>query len=165
MGEGAGEETSSRKINAAQQSNKKFSSAAENFFALQKIFSRCSIFVVHMTTEVLKYQFPRARNTIASFLAYAFGSFTRRSDGGPSKMETGRLAFTAVYLKSNSGYIGFIEELPGVNSHGRTIDEARETLQKLAAVVFDEERRGAEELIAGKDVVRESFFVPIPRPA
>src|SRR3954471_21150841 len=80
-------------------------------------------------------------------------------------METGRLAFTAVYLKSNSGYIGFIEELPGVHSHGRTIDEARDTLQKLAAVVFDEERRGAEELIEGKDVVRESFFIPIPRAA
>jgi hypothetical protein len=30
-------------------------------------------------------------------------------------------------------------------------------------VVFDEERRGAEEMIAGKDVVRESFTVPIPR--
>ncbi len=52
-----------------------------------------------------------------------------------------------------------------MNSHGRTLDEARDTLQKLAAVVFDEERREAEELIAGKDVVRESFFVPIPRPA
>jgi hypothetical protein len=51
-----------------------------------------------------------------------------------------------------------------VNSHGRTLHEARETLQKLAAVVFDEERRGAEELIAGKDVVRESFLVQIPRP-
>ena len=43
--------------------------------------------------------------------------------------------------------------------------EARDTLQKLAAVVFDEERRGAEELIEGKDVVRESFFIPIPRAA
>jgi len=81
------------------------------------------------------------------------------------RMEQGRLAFTAVYLKSNHGYIGFIEELPGVNSHGRTLDEARETLQRLAAVVFDEERREAEELIAGKDVVRENFLVPIPRPA
>jgi predicted RNase H-like HicB family nuclease len=81
------------------------------------------------------------------------------------KMDQGRLAFTAVYLKSNSGYIGFIEELPGVNSHGRTLEEARETLQKLATVVFDEERREAEELIAGKDVVRESFQIPIPRAA
>ena len=78
-------------------------------------------------------------------------------------METGRLAFTAVYLKSNSGYIGFIEELPGVNSHGRTLGEARETLRKLAAVVFDEERREARELLAGKDVVRESFHVSLPR--
>jgi predicted RNase H-like HicB family nuclease len=79
-------------------------------------------------------------------------------------MEQGRLAFTAVYLRSNHGYVGFIEELPGVNSHGRTLNEARETLQKLAAIMFDEERRGAEELIAGKDVVRESFLVPIARP-
>ncbi|HZO00111.1 MAG TPA: type II toxin-antitoxin system HicB family antitoxin [Burkholderiales bacterium] len=75
----------------------------------------------------------------------------------------GRLAFTAVYLKSSHGYVGFIEELPGVNSHGRTLHEARETLQKLAAVVFDEERRQSQELMAGKDVVRESFIVPIPR--
>ena len=79
-------------------------------------------------------------------------------------MEQVRLAFTAVYLRSRHGYVGFIEELPGVNSHGRTLDEARDTLQKLAAVMFDEERREAEELIAGKEVVRESFLIPIPRP-
>src|SRR6267142_546569 len=57
-------------------------------------------------------------------------------------MEQGKLAFTAVYLKATHGYIGFIEELPGVNSHGRTIEEARATLHKLAAVIFDEVRRG-----------------------
>jgi predicted RNase H-like HicB family nuclease len=79
-------------------------------------------------------------------------------------MEQGKLAFTAVYLKSSHGYVGFIEELPGVHSHGRTLPEARATLRKLAEVVFDEERREAEELIAGKDVVRESFYLPIPRP-
>ena len=78
-------------------------------------------------------------------------------------MEQGKIAFTAVYLKATHGYVGFIEELPGVNSHGRTLDEARDTLQKLAAVVFDEERRGAEEMIAGKEVVRENFVVPLPR--
>ena len=76
-------------------------------------------------------------------------------------MEQGRIALTAVYLKSNHGYVGFIEELPGVNSYGRTIEEARETLRKLAGVVFDEERREAEELIAGRHVVREAFVLPI----
>jgi hypothetical protein len=29
--------------------------------------------------------------------------------------------------------------------------------------MFDEERRGSEEMIAGKEVVRENFLVPIPR--
>jgi predicted RNase H-like HicB family nuclease len=43
-------------------------------------------------------------------------------------MDQARIAFTAVYLKSNHGYVGFIEELPGMNSHGRTLDEARESL-------------------------------------
>jgi predicted RNase H-like HicB family nuclease len=79
-------------------------------------------------------------------------------------MDQPKLAFTAVYLKSGHGYVGFIEELPGVNSHGRTLEEARQTLRDLAALVFDEERREAEALIAGKEVVRESFLVPLPRP-
>ncbi len=76
-------------------------------------------------------------------------------------MDRGKLAFTAVYLKGKHGYVGFLEELPGVNSHGRTIDEGRQILQKLALLVFDEERRNAHEMLAGRDVVRESFFIPI----
>jgi predicted RNase H-like HicB family nuclease len=117
-----------------------------------------------MTTAVLKYHSPiffLARVTLLQAERRNLNLHQREE----VRMEQGRLAFTAVYLKSNHGYIGFIEELPGVNSHGRTLDEARDTLQKLAAVVFDEERREAEELIAGKDVVRENFVVPIPRPA
>jgi predicted RNase H-like HicB family nuclease len=82
-----------------------------------------------------------------------------------TRMEHGQIAFTAVYRKVNNGYVGFIEELPGVNSHGHTLDETREALKKLAGVVFEEERRETEELIAGKDVVREWFTVPIPRPS
>jgi predicted RNase H-like HicB family nuclease len=74
-------------------------------------------------------------------------------------MEEGEVAFTAVYLKSTHGYVGFLEELPGVNSSGRTLDEARATLQRLAAVVFEEERREAEALLVGKDVVRERFVI------
>jgi predicted RNase H-like HicB family nuclease len=74
-------------------------------------------------------------------------------------MEEGKVAFTAVYLKSSHGYVGFLEELPGVNSSGRTLDEARATLQRLAALIFEEERRESEALIAGKDVVREHFLI------
>ena len=76
-------------------------------------------------------------------------------------MTFARLAFTAVFLKAKHGYVGFIEELPVVNSHGSTIEEARQMLQKLAAIVFDEERRSSSEMTAGKEVVRESFFIPL----
>ncbi len=71
------------------------------------------------------------------------------------------ICFTAVYLKSKHGYVGFVEELPGVNSHGRTIEEARENLRRLAVIVFDEERAQFAELLNGKVVAREQFSVPI----
>jgi predicted RNase H-like HicB family nuclease len=71
------------------------------------------------------------------------------------------LSFTAVFLKAKHGYVGFVEELPLVNSHGATLDEARRTLQELVALVFAEERRNAHELTAGKEVVRESLVIPL----
>jgi predicted RNase H-like HicB family nuclease len=74
------------------------------------------------------------------------------------------LSFTAVFLKAKHGYVGFVEELPVVNSHGATLEEARRTLQDLVALVFAEERRNAHELTAGKEVLRESLVIPL-RPA
>jgi predicted RNase H-like HicB family nuclease len=73
------------------------------------------------------------------------------------------VSLTAVFLRDKHGYTGFVEELPGVNSHGQTIDEARVNLQRLAVVVFNEERAQSEELLDGKDVVREQFRVAVAR--
>jgi predicted RNase H-like HicB family nuclease len=79
-------------------------------------------------------------------------------------MEQPVVSFTAVYLKDQHGYIGFVEELPGVNSHGRTIDDARENLQRMAVLVFEEERSQSAELLNGKEMIREEFRLSIPRP-
>ena len=79
-------------------------------------------------------------------------------------MDMPAIAFTAVFLRDRHGYTGFVEELPGVNSHGRTLEEARVRLRQLAALAFHEERARSEELLAGKDVVREEFQVQLPRP-
>jgi len=76
-------------------------------------------------------------------------------------MDSIRMAFTAVFLKAPQGYVGFVEEIPTVTTHGRTIEEARENLRRHAALVFREERAQAEEMLAGKDVVRESFLLPL----
>jgi predicted RNase H-like HicB family nuclease len=74
-------------------------------------------------------------------------------------MEQGTLAFTAVYLKSNGEYFGFVEELPSLNARGRTLNDARDALQSLASEVFDEERRKTALAHAGAPLVREFFFV------
>lgn len=78
-------------------------------------------------------------------------------------MDQPEMSFTAVYLKARHGYVGFVEELPGVNSQGQTLDEARANLLRLAAVVFEEERAQSAEMLAGKDVVREAFRVSVGR--
>jgi predicted RNase H-like HicB family nuclease len=69
------------------------------------------------------------------------------------------IALTAVFFRSGEGFVAFVEELPGVNAYGRTLAEARETLANVAAVAFDEQRRGAEEFITGKDYVREPLTI------
>ena len=77
-------------------------------------------------------------------------------------MEPAPTALTAVFVRNADGYLGFVEGLPGVTAHGRSLDEARANLQRLAGVAFDEERRQTESLLEGKDFVRESFGVPPP---
>lgn len=69
------------------------------------------------------------------------------------------LAFTAVYLRNDHGYTGYLAELPGVSAHGRTIEQTRESLRQLLALIFEEERRSVAEMLAGKEVQREAFFL------
>jgi predicted RNase H-like HicB family nuclease len=78
-------------------------------------------------------------------------------------MEAAMVSLTAVYLRSEHGFVGFVEELPGLSSHGQTIEQARLNLRRLAQVVFEEERAQSEALLEGKEVVRESFLVKLPR--
>ena len=78
-------------------------------------------------------------------------------------MDKASVALTAVYLRASEGYVGFIEELPGINSYGHTIDEAREMLRSLTMVVFDAERHNAEELLMGMEILREDFSLPLHR--
>lgn len=65
------------------------------------------------------------------------------------------MTLTAVFQKVPEGYIGFVEELPGANTQGGTLDEARENLQEAIALVLDANRTLAEEDLVGQDVIRE----------
>ena len=67
--------------------------------------------------------------------------------------------FTAVYREVPEGYIAFVEELPGANSQGATLEEARANLSEAIALVVAANRALAEEEIAGSEVIREPVVV------
>jgi predicted RNase H-like HicB family nuclease len=69
------------------------------------------------------------------------------------------LKLTRVFQKVPEGYIGFVEELPGANTQGDTLEEARANLEEAILLVFDANRTLAEELIRDQDVIRESVVL------
>ena len=69
------------------------------------------------------------------------------------------LQFTAVFRKVPEGYIGFVEELPGANTQGATLEEARTNLQEAVALVVEANRTLAQEDAPGPDVIRELLKV------
>jgi predicted RNase H-like HicB family nuclease len=72
------------------------------------------------------------------------------------------MRLTAVYIQVPEGYIAFVEELPGANTQGNTLEEARDNLQEAVAMVLDANRELAERSIAGKAVQREPFALSAP---
>lgn len=65
------------------------------------------------------------------------------------------LELTAVFEKVPEGYVAFVEELPGANTQGSTLDEARENLLEAVAMVLEANREMAEKELDGRDVIRE----------
>jgi predicted RNase H-like HicB family nuclease len=70
------------------------------------------------------------------------------------------LKLTAVFMKVPEGYLGFIEELPGANTQGATLEETRENLNEAVALVLEANRTLAEETIGEAEVIRETFILP-----
>ena len=62
---------------------------------------------------------------------------------------------TAVFQEVPEGYIGFVEELPGANTQGKTLDEVRSNLREAIEMVLEANRELAEESLQGFNVIRE----------
>jgi len=62
---------------------------------------------------------------------------------------------TAVFEKVPEGYIGYVEELPGANAQGETLEETRENLKEAIELVLEANRRLMEEELSGKELIKE----------
>jgi predicted RNase H-like HicB family nuclease len=63
--------------------------------------------------------------------------------------------FTAVFRKFPEGYAAFVEELPGANTQGATLEEARANLIEAVQMVLEANRELSEESLGGEEVIRE----------
>jgi predicted RNase H-like HicB family nuclease len=70
-------------------------------------------------------------------------------------MNAMKVQFTAVFRRVPAGYVGFVEELPGANTQGVTLEEARANLEEAVALVLEANRALAREELAGAEVIRE----------
>ena len=71
------------------------------------------------------------------------------------------MQFTAVFRKVPEGYIGFVQELPGANTQGPSIEEVRANLAEAVELVLDANRTLSEESIKGEDVIREPLVISV----
>ena len=68
------------------------------------------------------------------------------------------MQLTAVFVQiPEGGYVAFVQELPGANTQGATLDEARENLREAVALVVEANRELAEEAVRGQAVTREQL--------
>lgn len=49
--------------------------------------------------------------------------------------------FTAVYKKRGKQYVAWVEEIPGVNTQGKTKKEAKENLAEALLLILEANRR------------------------
>lgn len=70
------------------------------------------------------------------------------------------MKLTAVFQKVAQDHIGWVEELPGANTQGDTLEEARANPAEAVALVLEANRTLAEETIRGQDVIREPLLLP-----
>lgn len=61
---------------------------------------------------------------------------------GIKEMES---VFTAIFEKVEGWYIGYVEELPGANTQGKTLEEIRENLHEAIELILLSNRELAEK--------------------
>lgn len=69
--------------------------------------------------------------------------------------------YTAVFEQVGEDWMAFAEELPGANTQGRTLEEARENLKEAIQLILEANRELAQRRTEGHQVLREDLLVPV----
>jgi predicted RNase H-like HicB family nuclease len=69
--------------------------------------------------------------------------------------------FTAIYKKSGKWYLGWVEEIPGVNSQGKTLKEVKENLKEALLLILETNRIINKKEFPRGRVIREPLLVSL----
>ena len=69
-----------------------------------------------------------------------------------------RARLTAIFEQKGDWRIGFVEELPGANTQGRTLEEARGNLEEAVQLVIEANCELARRETQAKDIVRKELL-------
>lgn len=67
--------------------------------------------------------------------------------------------FTAVFQQDEDWWIAWVEELPGANTQGKTLEEARINLKEAVQMVLKTNRKLARRALRGKKYITEELVV------
>ncbi len=67
--------------------------------------------------------------------------------------------FTAIYKKRGEWYLGWAEEIPGVNTQGKTLKETKENLKDALSLILETNRFFAKKEMPRGKIIREPLSV------
>ncbi len=71
-----------------------------------------------------------------------------------------KLELTAVFEEAEEGgYVAFIEELPGVNTQGESLEETKINLLEALELIMETQRSLSEKTLENRKVIKESLHL------
>jgi len=69
--------------------------------------------------------------------------------------------FTAIYKKRGKWYLGWVEEIPGVNTQGKTLKEVKENLKEALLLILETNRILNKKGVSKGKVIREPISISL----
>ena len=69
--------------------------------------------------------------------------------------------FTAAYIKRGKWYIGYVEEIPGVNTQGKTLAETKENLKEALILVLEANKEISHRAHHGQRAIEEPISIAV----
>ena len=70
------------------------------------------------------------------------------------------MKFTAIYKKRMRWYVGWVEEVPGVNTQGKTLKECKENLKEALTLIIETNKLLNRKEFNSRNIIREPIVVP-----